>query len=111
MMVANGLMNLAFLGVAAVISLVGVTALWLVRRSPRSMEAGMRAFSRELEALAPTETRATRQEAHIDNVTPAPIRPHSARPAPREGRGRRGQRPRAAAPADGDNSSPPDVKE
>lgn len=103
---SSGLVNLAFLGVAVVVSLVGVTILWLVRRKPRSMEAGMRAFTRELEALAPPEARATRSEAHVDHVTPAPIRPVAPKrgTGPPPGRPHRGQRPRAGAPPERDGS-------
>ncbi|MPY92946.1 MAG: hypothetical protein GEV08_07725 [Acidimicrobiia bacterium] len=100
-------MNLAFLGVAVVVSLVGVTILWLVRRKPRSMEAGMRAFTRELEALAPPDATASRPEAHVDNVAPAPIRPVRQRSGGRQtGHPRRGQRSRAGAPVDRDGTPP-----
>jgi hypothetical protein len=67
--------NLAYLGLAAGLSIVGLVALWLARRRPRSMQAGMEAFSRELQALAPPDTRAQRRETHVDQVSPAPIRP------------------------------------
>jgi hypothetical protein len=104
---SSGLMNLAFLGVAVVISLVGVTVLWLVRRKPRSMEAGMRAFSRELDALAPPGARATRPEAHVDRVKPTQARPAGPprRPAAAPGRPHR-PRPRSGAPARRDGSPP-----
>ena len=45
--------NLAFLGLAVVLSVVGCMLLWLRRRRPRSMEANVREFARELAALAP----------------------------------------------------------
>lgn len=45
--------NLVFLGGALVISAVGSIVLWLLHRKPTSMEAGIDAFSRELQALAP----------------------------------------------------------
>jgi len=45
--------NLAYLGLAVVISLVGCLILWLRHRKPRSMQAHMQRFARELEALAP----------------------------------------------------------
>ena len=45
--------NLAFLGLAVVLSLVGCLLLWLRRRRPKSMEANVREFARELAALAP----------------------------------------------------------
>ncbi|MCU1462257.1 MAG: hypothetical protein JWO37_2332 [Acidimicrobiales bacterium] len=47
--------QLVFLGVAIVISLIGCGLLWLRHRKPRSMEAHMDAFSRELRALAPDD--------------------------------------------------------
>ncbi|MGI9032272.1 MAG: hypothetical protein DLM54_02905 [Acidimicrobiales bacterium] len=47
--------NLAYLGIAVVISLIGCVVLWLRTRRPRSMEHSMREFSRELDALAPGE--------------------------------------------------------
>jgi hypothetical protein len=47
--------NLAYLGIAVVISLVGCVILWLRTRRPQSMEHSMREFSRELDALAPTD--------------------------------------------------------
>ncbi|MFN2609073.1 MAG: hypothetical protein ABR511_14470 [Acidimicrobiales bacterium] len=47
--------NLAYLGVAVVISLVGCLVLWLRTRRPRSMEHSIREFSRELDALAPPD--------------------------------------------------------
>jgi hypothetical protein len=47
--------QLIFLGVAIVISLIGCGLLWLRHRKPRTMEAHMNAFSRELRALAPDQ--------------------------------------------------------
>lgn len=47
--------NLAYLGIALVISLFGCLILWLRTRRPRSMEHSMKEFSRELDALAPTD--------------------------------------------------------
>jgi hypothetical protein len=44
---------LLFLGIAVAVSLVGCSVLWLRSRQPRSMEAHIREFSRELRALAP----------------------------------------------------------
>jgi hypothetical protein len=46
--------NLAFLGIALVLSLTGCLLLWLRSRPPRSVEAHIRDFARELEALAPS---------------------------------------------------------
>ena len=45
--------NLLYLGMAVVISLIGCLFLWLRNRKPRSMDAHIRQFSRELQALAP----------------------------------------------------------
>ena len=42
-----------FLVAFLVLSLVGAFVLWLRERSPRSMEAHMKAFERELDALSP----------------------------------------------------------
>ena len=44
---------LLFLGIAVFLSLVGCLVLWLRSRQPRSMDAHIRDFARELEALAP----------------------------------------------------------
>jgi hypothetical protein len=84
--------NLAYLGLAAGLSVIGLFVLWLVRHRPRSMEAGMEAFNRELQALAPPDAQLRRQETHVDQVSPAPIRPRPTGPAPSRrsstGRGR-----------------------
>jgi len=53
--------QLIFLGVAIVISLIGCGLLWLRHRKPRTMEAHMDAFSRELRALAPDDQRHERR--------------------------------------------------
>jgi hypothetical protein len=44
---------LVFLGIAAGLSLVGCLVLWLRSRQPGSMDAHIRDFARELDALAP----------------------------------------------------------
>lgn len=44
---------LVFLGIAAVISVIGFGVLWLFNRPPRSIEAHMKEFSRQIQALAP----------------------------------------------------------
>jgi len=44
---------LVFLGIAVVVSLLGCATLWLRSRQPRSMDAHIREFARELDALAP----------------------------------------------------------
>jgi hypothetical protein len=45
--------NLVYLGIAVVLSMLGCLVLWLRHRKPRSMEAHMQQFARELDALAP----------------------------------------------------------
>ena len=47
------MMNLVYLGLAVLLSMLGSLVLWLRHRKPRSMEAHMQRFARELEALAP----------------------------------------------------------
>ncbi len=44
---------LVFLGIAVGLSLLGCGVLWLRSRQPGSMEAHIRDFERELDALAP----------------------------------------------------------
>ena len=44
---------LVFLGIAALLSLIGCGILWMRSRQPGSMEAHIRDFERELDALAP----------------------------------------------------------
>jgi hypothetical protein len=44
---------LVFLGIAVVLSAVGCLVLWFRSRQPRSMDAHIRDFARELDALAP----------------------------------------------------------
>jgi hypothetical protein len=48
---------LLFLGIAVVLSLVGCGILWMRSRQPGSMEAHIRDFERELDALAPDPPR------------------------------------------------------
>ena len=48
---------LLFLGIALVLSLIGFFVLWIRNRPPRSVDAHIRAFAKELEALAPESTR------------------------------------------------------
>jgi hypothetical protein len=43
----------AFLLIALILSVGGGTILWLRHRQPRSYDAGIRAFQREMNALAP----------------------------------------------------------
>ncbi len=44
---------LVFLGIAVMLSLTGCLVLWFRSRQPRSMDAHIRDFARELDALAP----------------------------------------------------------
>ncbi len=44
---------LVYLGIAVGVSLLGCLTLWLRSRQPRSMDAHIRDFARELDALAP----------------------------------------------------------
>jgi hypothetical protein len=71
---------LVFLGIAVGLSAVGCLVLWLRSRQPGSMEAHIRDFERELDALAPgtPADRARRQQARQDRREP-----------PEEGRGSR----------------------
>jgi hypothetical protein len=48
---------LVFLGIAVVLSLIGCGVLWMRTRQPGSMEAHIRDFERELDALAPDRPR------------------------------------------------------
>ncbi len=66
---------LLFLGIAFVLSMIGFLVLWIKNRPPKSVDAHIRAFARELEALAP------------EPPSP-PSRPGPARRVP-PGRGRR----------------------
>ena len=52
----------------------------------------MEAFNRELQALAPPDAQLRRQETHVDQVSPAPIRPRPTGPTGRP-------RPGGALPA------------
>jgi len=45
--------SLVFLGIALVVSLIGCLLLWVRNRQPRSMDAHIRDFARELDALSP----------------------------------------------------------
>ena len=63
---------LVFLGIAAVLSLIGCGILWMRSRQPGSMEAHIRDFERELDALAPGSPldRQRRQQARADRREP-----------------------------------------
>ena len=51
---------LLFLGIAFLLSMIGFLVLWIRNRPPRSVDAHIRAFARELEALAPEPPSAPR---------------------------------------------------
>jgi hypothetical protein len=57
---------LMFLGIALVLSLIGCGILWMRSRQPGSMEAHIRDFERELEALAPDRPRPRRADEPED---------------------------------------------
>ena len=46
---------LVFLLIVLVVSALGSTIIWLRHRSPNTLESGIEAFQREMEALAPPE--------------------------------------------------------
>ncbi len=102
---------LVFLGIALGLSFVGVLVLWMRTRPPKSVDAHIRAFSRELEALAPDSpatpgrTRSDGADGDSNNwpqaITPQPIqpapsmhpskpmqpmKPHSTKAQPKRGR-------------------------
>ncbi|HTJ76086.1 MAG TPA: hypothetical protein VL337_12065 [Acidimicrobiales bacterium] len=70
---------LVFLGIAAGLSLLGCGVLWLRHRTPQTMDAHIRDFARELEALAPEPP----PPAPRPRRPPAPPGP---RPRPPQGR-------------------------
>lgn len=46
---------LVFLGIVIVVSALGSLIVWLRHRSPTTLESGIEAFQREMEALAPPD--------------------------------------------------------
>ena len=68
---------LVFLGIALFLSLAGCLVLWYRARQPRSMDAHIRDFARELDALAP--------DSPVDRSRPRPPngKPRSERPPER----------------------------
>jgi hypothetical protein len=46
---------LVFLAVAVVLSIVGCVYLWYKHRAPNTLDSGIEAFRREMEALAPQD--------------------------------------------------------
>ena len=70
---------LMFLGIAVVLSLIGCGILWVRSRQPGSMEAHIRDFERELNAIAPGNPH--------DRPRPRPGAPHTDEPEKRSPRG------------------------
>ena len=70
---------LAFLGIAVVLSAAGCLVLWLRSRQPGSMDAHIRDFARELDALAPGSP----------SPRARPRGPRDDRPGPEQGTGGR----------------------
>ena len=64
--------NLIYLGIAVVLSMLGSLVLWMRHRKPKSMEAHMQRFARELEALAPDPS--FNRRAHRRSQRAAPRR-------------------------------------
>ena len=65
---------LVFLGIAVILSAAGCLVLWLRSCQPRSMDAHIRDFARELDALAPGSP--------LDRTRPRPGRRESPPPPP-----------------------------
>jgi hypothetical protein len=70
---------LIFLGIAVVLSLIGCGILWVRSRQPGSMEAHIRDFERELNALAPGNQQ--------ERPRQRPTGPHRDEPEQRSPRG------------------------
>lgn len=77
---------LVFLGIAVVLSLAGCLVLWLRMRQPRSMDAHIRDFARELDALAPGSPIDRRMRAHRPDRPERPLPPERLRPPDEERR-------------------------
>ena len=60
---------LIFLLAVVALSLLGGLLLWMRERGPRSMEAHMRAFARQREALAPENGRIARRRSTAEPGT------------------------------------------
>jgi len=75
--------NLWYLVLVIALSVLGGAAVWAFRNRPRSMQASMDAFHRELDAIAPRRTgsepttRVGEGAAHLDDVHPIPLRRRS----------------------------------
>ena len=85
---------LVFLGIAVVLSAAGCLVLWLRSRQPGSMDAHIRDFARELDALAPgSPLDRPRGRPGVREDAPAhPKRDHPGPERPSE-RGTRPERP------------------
>ena len=74
---------LVFLGIAVGLSMAGCLVLWLRSRQPRSMDAHIRDFARELDALAPgSPLDRPRQQRPPDRAPQPPLRPPEGRRPP-----------------------------
>jgi hypothetical protein len=51
--------SLVFLLIVVAVSAIGSGILWLQHRSPNTLESGIEAFQREMEALAPPDDERT----------------------------------------------------
>ena len=80
---------LVFLGIAVVLSLAGCLVLWLRTRQPRSIDAHIRDFERELDALAPGSP-LDRSRSRPPRRTERPLPPPAWPPPPSDGRRRPG---------------------
>jgi hypothetical protein len=80
---------LVFLGIAVGLSLAGCVVLWLRSRKPGSMDAHIRDFARELDALAPgsplDRSRERQAERNERGTGPEP----TGEPGPGPGRDKR----------------------
>jgi len=81
---------LVFLGIAVVLSAAGCLVLWLRSRQPGSMDAHIRDFARELDALAPGSPlpRARPRGPRDDRPAPEDRGPGPERPYERGAGGR-----------------------
>ena len=66
---------LVFLGIAVVLSVAGCLLLWVRSRQPRSMDAHIRDFARELDALAPGSPGDRSRQRPPPDLGPQPSRP------------------------------------
>lgn len=79
--------NLWYLVLVVSLPVLAGAVLWAIRNRPRSMQASMDAFHRELAAIAPRDAtrrsrRAEADDAHVEDVQPIPLR---SRAVPRVG--------------------------